>query len=361
MALAAPGLASLLLALPQAAGAHPVGERSLVAHNPLAIARNADGSDEVRVTIWYPAADGAREEPILIGTADQPLIESGRAAVNAAPASAEPRPTVLLSHGYGGSAKALGWFGTAIAAAGYVVIAVDHPGNNGRDPMTKEGAAFFFDRPGDLLAALKAATEDPVLGQAVDAERLAAAGFSAGGFTALALSGAKVNPRRLEAFCDRNPGDGVCMPQKEFPVPIAEIFDLIEHADASSRFQSLTNDKNSPRISATLVMAPAIVQAIETDSLQELTASTHVVFGDADRVAPGATNGAVVAALVPGARQTIVADATHYDFLGTCTPAGRRLVPLCAEQSRPDEAHSAAISAALTLFAQVVPANAANR
>ena len=44
----------------------------------------------------------------------------------------------------------MAWFGTALAREGYIVIAVDHPGNNnGMDPMTIGGAALFWERPGD--------------------------------------------------------------------------------------------------------------------------------------------------------------------------------------------------------------------
>ena len=37
------------------------------------------------------------------------------------------QPVLLLSHGFGGTARIMGWFGIAMARAGYIVIAVDHP------------------------------------------------------------------------------------------------------------------------------------------------------------------------------------------------------------------------------------------
>ena len=64
-------------------------------------------------------------------------------------ASAAPRGS------WGGSARL--WRGMAMSS-----IAVDHPGNNGRDPMTIGGAVLFWERPGDLAAALDDGEKRPV-------------------------------------------------------------------------------------------------------------------------------------------------------------------------------------------------------
>ena len=104
---------------------------------------------------------------------------------------------ILLSHGFGGTARIMAWFGTALARHGYVVIAVDHPGNNGRDPMTVGGAVLSWERPGDFATALDKVKSDPSLGQHLDLDRLGAAGFSAGGFTALVEAGARVDLNRF--------------------------------------------------------------------------------------------------------------------------------------------------------------------
>src|ERR1700728_5266212 len=48
----------------------------------------------------------------------------------------------------------------------------------------------------------------------------------------------------------------------------------------------------------------------------------RILLGDADKVAPPATNGEVAAALIPGAKLTTMQHVGHYDFLAECTPAG---------------------------------------
>jgi predicted dienelactone hydrolase len=98
-----------------AAAAGPVGERHLAATEATAALRDAEHRNQVRVTVWYPAAEGAAEQRIDIGPPGKPLFEVGAAAADAAFADAAPRPVILLSHGFGGSARMMGWFGTATA------------------------------------------------------------------------------------------------------------------------------------------------------------------------------------------------------------------------------------------------------
>ena len=114
-------LAAVLFTLFSAtsAAAATVGERHLVAHEASAALRNASRSDELRVTIWYPATPEATETPLDIGPPGRPLFTPGSAAPNAAFEDARPRPVILLSHGFGGTARLMAWFGTALARHGY--------------------------------------------------------------------------------------------------------------------------------------------------------------------------------------------------------------------------------------------------
>ena len=211
-------LAAALLVLTATAVAHagPIGERHLVAHNPTAALRDAGHSDAVRVTVWYPAAAGSQEASLDIGPPGAPLFRVGSAAPDAAFADARKRSVVLLSHGFGGAARIMGWFGTALARAGFVVIAVDHPGNNGLDKMTIPGSTMFWDRPGDLAAGLAAAKADPAIGPHLDLGRLGVAGRPAASPPSQRPAPTSTCAR-FQAFCRAHPADGVCCaPQKEF-------------------------------------------------------------------------------------------------------------------------------------------------
>ena len=45
-----------------------------MAHEASAVLRNASHSDELRITVWYPAAPDAVEAPLDIGPPGKPLF-----------------------------------------------------------------------------------------------------------------------------------------------------------------------------------------------------------------------------------------------------------------------------------------------
>lgn len=327
-----------------------VGEMHRTTTTPTAALRDASGSSRVAITVWYPAADGAIEKPLLIGPPDRPLFDSGRAAPDA-PVANGRHPVVLLSHGFGGTARVMGWFGTRLADAGFVVIAVDHPGSNARGPITETGASLWWERAEDLKAAWNAMRRDDVIGPHLDASRLGVAGFSAGGFAALVAAGARVNVDHFVAFCRAHPDDGVCAPQLEAPSLAARDADAaLADPKIRARLADAPADHSIPGVRAAFAMAPALVQALDPASLPRMTVPVSIVVGDADTVAPAATNASVAARAIPGAREDVLPLVTHYDFLATCQPAARQVVPQCAQANHQAAAHDAAIRHALQLF-----------
>lgn len=354
----AAAFAALALAVSAtAANAYPVGERHLLTTSETAPLRDAKARPTLRITVWYPAAPGVKEVPLTVGPPSKPIFIAGAAAADAPFADGKRRPVVLFSHGFGGTARIMGWFTTALAEAGYVVVAVDHPGNNGADPMTPAGAILFWDRPEDLRDALARVAADPELSPHLDVGRLAAAGFSAGGFTALAAAGAKVDLPRFEAFCRDNPTDGVCAPQKEFPLTLPQAEAAVSNTPTLAAEVGRANGVHAvPGVKAVFAIAPAIVQAFDPESLKMLQTPVAMVLGSADAVATPATNGLFAAHAIPHAELTELADVGHYDFLAPCTEAGNETVPLCKTKAPKDATHRAAINAALAFFGHTIGA-----
>jgi predicted dienelactone hydrolase len=343
-------LTTLFLATVARAETFPVGERHLVATNPTAALRDADHRPQVRVTVWYPAADGAEEKSLDLGPASQPTFFVGSAAPDAAFADTRRRPVILFSHGFGGTARMMGWFTTVLAQQGYVVIAVDHPGNNGADKMTVAGATMFWDRPGDLQAALDAAAADPQISIHLDLRRLGVAGFSAGGFTALAAGGAHVDLQRFIAFCKAHPDDGVCKPQQELPVTPEQALAALNSPELAAEVAHADDDHSIRGVRAVFAMAPAIVQAFDPASLTAMTTPVSIVLGESDQVAPPHTNGGAAARAIPRAQLKALPGVGHYDFLATCSQTARERIPICRTEVPQGMTHTAALEAALVLF-----------
>ena len=189
------------------------------------------------------------------------------------------------------------------------------------------------------------------IGPHLAADDLGVAGFSAGGFTALVAEGARVDRDRFFRFCAAHPEDGVCRPQQELPLSQKDI-DAAEHEPAiAANLAHSADDHALPRVRAVFALAPALVQALDPDSLRRIGVPVSIVLGDADPVASPATNGLVAGALIPGARVTVLPGVGHYDFVADCTQAGRAVIPICRTVVPQEPTHAAAIDAALALFA----------
>jgi predicted dienelactone hydrolase len=342
--------AAAVAAFATTAWAGPVGERHLETTNPTAALRDADHKPQVRITVWYPAAEGVEERSLDIGPPGKPLFYVGSAAPDAPFADARRRPVILFSHGYGGSARMMGWFATVLAQQGYVVIAVDHPGNNSTDKMTVAGSAMFWDRPGDLQAALDTVAADREIGAHMDIRRLGVAGFATGGYTALAAAGARVDLQRFQASCIAHPDDGLCKPQPEFPVTQEQAQAALAAPDLAAEAAHAGDDHSIRGVRAVFAMAPALVQAFDPASLAGITVPVAIVVGEGDPVAPPHFNGGAAARAIPRAQLKGLPGVGHYDFLADCSQAGYQTLSVCQIEVPQAQTHVTALEMALVLF-----------
>jgi predicted dienelactone hydrolase len=334
----------------------PVGEIHRVTTESTAALRDAQHRNELRITVWYPAAGDAVERPLLIGPADKPLFNVGAVALGAAFADNRQRPVILLSHGFGGTARIMGWFGIAMAQRGYIVIAVDHPGNNGIDDITMAGSTLWWDHAKDLRAALDAIGREPAIGPHLDTANVGVAGFSFGGFTALVVAGARVDWRRWVGFCRAHPDDGDCLPNDEFPAATWQaVAAEFEAPELAAEVAHGGDDHALPNVRAAFVLAPAYVQSLDPASLSSVRVPVAIMLGDADTVVPAATGAMVAAAAIPNAKLELLPGVSHYDWVSECTDAGRVSSPVCKEAHHQADAHLRAIEAAEKFFGQALP------
>lgn len=280
----------------------------------------------LRVTIWRPAAAGSKVEALVIGPPGKPVFQAGEAAGPDSPWPDEGRhAVVLMSHGFGGTARQLAWLGIALAQSGFVIVAVDHPGNNGMDPMTVEGATLFAERADDLRLALDAALADPSIGAHMDERRIGVAGFSIGGWTSAVIVGARPDLNRWIDFCSGHPQDGVCKPQKELDLSAVDRRAVLARPDLARYGAHEGDSRRDPRVRAAFLLAPALGYGVDAKSLGTIRVPFYVVAGAADGIATPATNAEMFAKGVRGAKLEILPKVTHYDFLSPCTDFGRQV------------------------------------
>ena len=231
----APTLTAVPVALPLSApGPYRVGLRRSVAFKDPS--RNGR---EVTITVWYPAdlASGA--------ATSEPVADAGPDLSRA------PYPVVLSS------TKVGFYFAPHLASYGFVVVGV-----NGQDSKEHWGQ-WLTDYPLDIVFALKQLAANPVPGLegVLDTDHAGAMGYSFDGYTALALSGARVDPESYLARCSG-------ASSMESPPPewwIGYICDLNGGWDAfvsnagpriTTSSDGLWQPMTDPRIRAVLPMAP---------------------------------------------------------------------------------------------------------
>ncbi|MEO0615244.1 MAG: alpha/beta hydrolase [Pseudomonadota bacterium] len=298
-----------------------------------------DAPRPVTATVWYPAA-AVEQEAILIPQ-KRPVFIAGYAARNATLADSDrPLPVVVISHGTGGAALQMMWLGRALAARGYVAVAVDHHGNTAAEPAyDARGFRLVWERITDLSVAIDRLAADETFGARVDTSDVSAVGFSLGGYTVLGLAGAKTDLDRLQAFCAGPDADGTCEPQGEYPTAAEDFAKMLEEDPSlAANFRNAGADYSDPRVSHVVAIAPAIGQAFAPATLRALDEQFLLIVGNDDRVAPALTNAAYIESHLSSGRLQTIEDAGHYVFLSPCTKRGRRYVPAYEDADTIDRA-----------------------
>jgi predicted dienelactone hydrolase len=285
-------------------------------------------------TVWYPAMSSAVEKPIEIPGMSG-LFVIGSAAQDATVASAPAKfPMIVLSHGTGGSAMQMAWLGTALAAKGYIAVAVNHPGNNGTEAYTAQGFSTWWERARDLSVVIDSMLADPTFGAHIDAKRIGAAGFSLGGYTMIEIAGGITNPQAFLDFCASPRADLICKSPPEFPT-LVEDFKKLSATDAEfqAALRHAGDSYRDSRVRAVFAIAPALGPAFSAASLPKIDIPVDIVAGQADANVPIESGAKYFASNIPGADLTIFpGNVAHYTLLDSCTEAGRKTLPnLCTD------------------------------
>ncbi|MEM6896473.1 MAG: dienelactone hydrolase [Pseudomonadota bacterium] len=270
------------------------------------------GPRPIRWSAWYPAAAAAGGA----GPEDG-LFELGAVVEEAELGDGAPFPTVLMSHGTGGSPESLGWLAAALARAGYVTLAPHHHGNTGSEAYRAEGFLAWWERGPDLSVLLSALAEDgPFAGQ-LDLGRVHALGFSLGCYAVLGLAGAAGDMARFQRWMAETPEHG--QGPREFPDLAVKFDGLIATSDSfRAAWARQSEGFSDSRVrSVTAIAAPPPVRAFDAPSLRAIDVPVTLITGEADREAPTALCSAWLAGINPQFRHVSMgADVGHYTFLG---------------------------------------------
>ena len=251
------------------------------------IPANAEGP-AIKGAIWYPCAEAAT--PISFGK----ITIQGAMACRISGANL---PLIVISHGRGGSF--LGHHDTAeqLADAGYVVAALNHPGDTSSDMSRSRDLAAFVERPAAVKRLIDFMLSTAPVAQAIDPKRIGFFGFSRGGYTGLVLIGANPDWALATRLCQQL-NEPVC-----------------EQVRAKQHPETLAHD---PRIKAAVIADPfAMFFAAESIAPIAIPVQLWASERGGDGVAPES-----VAAIDKNLRSAhdyhVVAKSGHFAFLAPC-------------------------------------------
>lgn len=199
-------------------------------------------------------------------------------------------PTVVVSHGAGGSVSAMDWLVDPLVAAGFRVAAVDHHGASTTVGYEPEGFIFPWERARDLRVALDLLERNGPLGA------VGAAGFSAGAYAAAALAGARLDRRIIGGiFTGRIPFAKI----PEYPGVLEIVQNKYTFAELIAFAADSATDMTDSRVSSVFQVAP-LGSIVDKSSLATIDLPVETWWGGADRVTPLATDVRPYLDLVPG-------------------------------------------------------------
>lgn len=224
----------------------------------------------------------------------------------------QPRPLIVISHGNGGSALGHQDTAEALAEAGFVVAALTHPGDNYRD-MSR--SLRLTDRAPQVSALVSFVTQDWQGRAGVDATRIGAFGFSAGGFTVAMLAGGESDARPILDHCAEHPDFFVC----SFILP------------AGLDFAAWKPTGRDDRVRAAVLAAPGFGFSFDEASLRDIRIPIQIWQVAEDQILPAPYHVEPLRDRLSGSPEYhLVPGALHHDFLVPCDDGMRAALPeLC--------------------------------
>ncbi|WP_228747522.1 prolyl oligopeptidase family serine peptidase [Bradyrhizobium sp. BR 10289] len=246
-------------------------------------------------------------------------------------------PLIVVSHGRRGSFLAHSDTATALADAGFVVAAINHPGDTAKDAGRTDAFSVLIERPQDMRRLtdfmLGVWKEAPVL----DPQRIGLFGFSRGAYTGLVVIGGNPDFGALAGLCEKT---GASTPK------------CVAVREGRAPTEAPVHD---PRIKAAIIADPPLIEGLFTrERLAEVTIPMLLwrsALGG-DGVVPEAID-ELVPALSVRPDYRIAPNSSHFSFVRPCPPQLAEAAPvLCTDPPGFDRRafHAEFNAAAVTFF-----------
>lgn len=271
---------------------------------------NVTQARPLETVIWYPASSNASTTVPTEILGDNPVF-AGIPVLNDAPMAAGQHPLALLSHGYRGNWRNLNWLAGRLAAHGWIVAAVNHPGTTTFNTQPAQ-AAQWWARPQDISHLLDHLMQR--FSHQIDPDQISAIGHSLGGWTVLQLAGARLDPAHFVKDCEAIHEVHPCNLKSELglnqPHPQAPV----------------SNDLHDARIKRVVSLDLGLARSFSPESLSQIRTPVLILAAGIDiNALPQTMESGYLADYIPKQYQQydVIPGATHFSFVQVCKPGAK--------------------------------------
>lgn len=266
------------------------------------------GIKPISLAIWYPSL--APFQARNMGAFSQDVASNGAI-------EGEGLPLVVISHGNGGYKYSHLDTALDLANAGFVVVALTHPGDNYAD---QSQATDILERPKHVVLALDFMLQNWQQRDHIAPNRVGIFGFSSGGFTALVNIGGTPDMAKVFSHCAAHPTQYACT--------------LVDRDGIGSDQapKTASDSMHDRRIRAAVIAAPALGFTFDAAALKKVGIPIQLWRAEDDMIVPHPWYAEQVRVSLPREPDYhVVAQAGHFDFLAPCSEKLSALAPqICA-------------------------------
>lgn len=230
----------------------------------------------------------------------------------------QPFPVIVISHGLGSDRTSFIYLAEQLASYGFAVAVPEHPGSNSKQLQllfsgrTNEVAQpnEFINRPLDVKYLLdqlqRLDTSNPNF--RLNLQQVGVVGQSFGGYTALALAGAKLNFDHLQTECEKHND-------------IWNVSLLLQCR--ATELPSIKYNLQDRRVKAVIAINPIVSGIFGQMGMQQIQVPVMIVSSGFDTVAPALPEQIVPFSwlTIPQKYLVLIESATHFSTIGETEPS----------------------------------------
>ncbi|MEA5489263.1 alpha/beta hydrolase [Pseudanabaena sp. CCNP1317] len=229
----------------------------------------------------------------------------------------KPAPVIVISHGFASNRDTFIYLSQHLVSHGYAVAVLEHPETGSKDFVAflngfgkTPNPRDHYLRPRDLKYLLddleRQSQTLPDLRDRLDLQNVGLIGHSLGGYTVLALGGARLNFASIKASCD-------------IPEPDVNSFNLSKLIQCQAiNLQPQDVDLQDPRVKAIFTLNPIGGSTMfNREGMRSLNVPVMIFASGDDMIAPTVTEQLFPFTWINGAEKylAIVSKGTHFSFL----------------------------------------------